>query len=115
MSTNTLELFCDLVENSARHLGGTLRAGMKNLVGRADNNIKKLHRYYQSQGFWSTFGMLSAHFFMFCILGFFYAVFTGMFLAMLALYFEVSWATILAANFLTLSLAAALSWGSDNQ
>ena len=115
MSTNTFESFCDLIENSARHLGGTLRAGMKNLMVAADKNIKKLHCYYQSQGVWSTFGMLSAHFFMLCILGFFYAVLTGLFLAMLTLFFEVSWTTILAANLLTLSLAAALSWERDNQ
>ena len=115
MSTNTLKSFCELVENSPRNLGGALREGTKNLVAGAGENINKLCRYYKSNGFWITFGMLSAHFFMFCVLAFFYAIFTGLFLAMLSLGFGFSWITILAANLLTLAAAAALSWGGEQQ
>ena len=115
MSANSLKSFCELVENTPRHFGNALRVGLENLVTTGGKKIKKLHRHYQTRGFWSTFGMLSAHFFMLCVLGLLYTALMSMILVLLALFWEVSWTTILTANILALSISAAVSWGEREQ
>ena len=114
MSSNSLKLFCEFVENSPRHFGNALRAGLENFVTACGKKLKKLHRHYQTRGFWSTFGMLSAHFFVLCALGLLYLVLTTLILAILKLFWEISLTTVLAANLLTLSIGAAISWAHDN-